>query len=58
MDPLLLKFDGERDGPELERGVRRLWEARIREDEEHFMDQEDIEALIREQAFDWDREEA
>lgn len=58
IDPLLLKFDGERDGPELERRVRRLWEARIREDEEHFMDQQDIETLIREQNLDWDREEA
>jgi len=29
MDPLLLKFDGERDGPELERRVKQLWEARF-----------------------------
>jgi len=30
----------------------------IPKDEEHFMDEEDIKALIREQTFDWDREEA
>jgi len=35
-----------------------LWETRIREDEEDFMGQEDLEALIREQDLDWDREEA
>lgn len=58
MEPLLLKFDGERDGPELDRRVRQMWEARIREDEDGFMDPDEIEALIREQDLDWDREDA
>ena len=34
-----------------------MWEERIREDEDGFMDPEDIDTLIEEQDLDWDREE-
>lgn len=54
IEPLLLRFDPERDGPELERRVRALRENRIEMDEEGFLTPEEIEELIHEQNPDWD----
>lgn len=54
IDPLLLRFDPDRHGQELERKVRTLRENRIRRDEEGFLLPEEIDDLIGEQEPDWD----
>jgi hypothetical protein len=54
IEPLLVKFDPARDAKELERKVRALREKRIRDDEEDFLAEDDLEELIRDQDPDWD----
>jgi hypothetical protein len=54
MELLLVKFDPDRDSEELERRVRTLREKRIRADEEDFLEEGELEELIRDQDPDWD----
>jgi hypothetical protein len=54
IEPLLRRFDPERDGPTLERSVRNLRERLIRQDEEGFLLPEEIDDLVNEQDPDWD----
>jgi integrase len=54
LEPLLLRFDPERDGAELNRRVKSLREQRIRDDQEDFLDEAEIDDLIAAEDPDWD----
>jgi hypothetical protein len=54
MEPLLMRFDPDRDAEELSRRVKSLRERRIRNDEEDFHDEAELEELMEEQDPNWD----
>jgi hypothetical protein len=54
MEPLLANFDPARDGPVLQRNVRKLAEGLLREDERDFMDDEELDHLVSSHDPDWD----
>lgn len=54
LSALLRAFVPERDGIVLQRHVRALLATLLREDEEHFLDDQELEQLLAEQDPDWD----
>lgn len=54
LEPLLMRFDPERDGSHLESTVRKLVQGLLREDEEDFLEDKELEDLLSSQDPDWD----
>jgi len=54
IEPLLVRFDPDRDAEELGRRVRSIGEKRIRADNEDFLEEDELDELIDGQDPDWD----
>lgn len=54
LEPMLRAFEAEKHGPALDRHVRALMKSLLREDNEDFLDDDELRELLEHQEPDWD----